>query len=195
MQKFKKIIGKTFMIIGIILVAVIVLALVFGSGDDEKNEEPETATQTETTEMKVETEPVTEATTEAKTYGIGDTYELLGENIKLLQVKEVPADEYIAPAEGNVIVAAEWEIENTGVTDKISSAFVISAYCNDTFLNTTASALSAMPGEILNAANLAPGKKCTGWSAWEVPADWTKIELIYNAGYTSLSDAKFIVNK
>lgn len=119
-------------------------------------------------------------TTEAPAnFTVGDTVTKKDVYVTLSDVREFDG-EYLHPADGNVFVAFELEIENKSDSPlAISSLMCFEAYFDDYAANfslggQTESGKNQIDGEI------APGKKMKGAICYEVPADWATAELHFN---------------
>lgn len=107
----------------------------------------------------------------------GETAELNDVQVTLTDYQESAGSEYNRPTDGNIFLIAEFEISNN--TEKelsISSMMSFEAYADDYALNYCLSALLEKDGNQLD-GTIAPGKKMKGWIGWEVPEDYSNVEI------------------
>ncbi len=122
----------------------------------------------------------TEAPTEAATpeFGIGESAQLKNVIATMVSVTESTGSSYNKPAEGNVFVLCELEIENNSDRElNISSMMSFEAYCDDYSCSFSFSALMEKGNKNQLDGTIAPGKKFNGVVGYEVPSDWKELEL------------------
>lgn len=186
-----------------IVIAVVVLFILLAAiGGGGENDEPSLA-ENSSTELSAVNEtssaPESEAaeTSEAKTvFGIGETAEMNDIQVTMLNYVESNGSEYNSPADGNVFVLVEFEIANNSDSDlAVSSMMSFEAYADDYALNYSLSAImEAESGSQLD-GTIAPGKKMKGEIGYEVPADWSNMEIHFTDSLWSDSDFVFEINK
>lgn len=72
---------------------------------------------------------------------------------------------------------------NSSKEINVSSLISFEAYCNDYSTSVSLSALSAFSDKNQLDGTVAPGKKMNGIVAYEVPADWSKLEIEYSPSF------------
>lgn len=132
------------------------------------------------------------AATEAgeTTFGVGETAEYRDVRVTLLSVTENEGKDFIEPGEGKVFLICEFEIENRSDEEiAVSSYLSFDAYVDDysTSLSFTAASVADKP--TLD-GTVAAGKKMNGIIGYEVPKDWSELEIRFTANVWS--EAKFI---
>lgn len=153
------------------------------------------STASDIAENTEKTEKEAEETTENKTYKKGETAKNDDVIITLDDYKTSKGSEYNKPSDGKIFLLAEFEIQNKSDTDlNVSSALNFNAYSDDYALDYSLTALLEKDGNQLDGA-IAPGKKMKGWIGWEVPKDFSNVEINYK--YNILNDEAFtfVINK
>lgn len=179
----------------LIVIAVIVVLGVIGSifGKEKKPEKVgEVNTDTQTEEASSETETEEEQTV----FKQGEVAEMNDVQITLMGYEESAGSEYNTPAEGNVFVLANFEIANNSDSElAISSMMSFEAYADDYTLNYSLNALIEKSGSTQLDGTIAPGKKMNGWIGYEVPADWSNIEIHFTDNVWSSNKFVFEITK
>lgn len=193
-----------------ILIFVIILVGAMGISDSVNEEEPvkvETSAELES-EAEVESEEVSEATEEETTtvaeseteeeqvtFGIGETAELNDVQVTMLDYYETSGSDYNKPSDGNTFVLIEFEVANNSDEEIIvSSMMSFEAYADDYSLNYSIAAILESDENQLD-GTIAPGKKMKGEIGYEVPADWSDIEIHFTESVWSDSDFVFEITK
>lgn len=179
----------------LIVIAVIVVLGVIGSifGEEEKPEKVgDVSTDTQSEEPSGETEIEPKEDSEEQTlFKQGEVAEMNDVQVTLMGYEESTGSEFNTPAEGNVFVLANFEIANDSDSElSISSALSFEAYADDYALNYSFGALMEKTDSTQLDGTVAPGKKMNGWIGYEVPADWSKVEIHFTDNVWS--DNKFI---
>lgn len=192
-----------------LLVLVVLIVVIAGSGDDEpkraesaaptQSAEPVSAketevpaAQTETAPAQTEAEPETEKEEKTAFY-LGETAELKGVNVTLVSVTQSEGSTYNMPTEGNVFVLCEFEIANDSDREiTVSSMISFDAYCDDYACNFSLSALLEKENKNQLDGTVAAGKKLNGVIGYEVPADWQELEVTFTPDFWSGRDITFI---
>lgn len=196
-------IGCLPIIIGVIVIFILIGALGSGGDDSEpslaESSSAEITADNDAVESAEASEEVesTESETEQKTtFGIGETAELNDVQVTMLNYTETDGSEFNKPTEGNVFVIVEFEIANNSDSElAVSSMLSFDAYADDYALNYSSSAtIEAESGSQLD-GTIAPGKKMKGEIGYEVPADWSNIEIHFTDNVWSSSDFVFVINK
>lgn len=184
----------------LIVIAVIVVLGVIGSifGEEEKPEkvaDVNTDTQTEEPSNETETEPE-EDSEEQTVFKQGEVAEMNDVQVTLMGYEESTGSEFNTPAEGNVFVLANFEIANNSDSElSISSALSFEAYADDYALNYSFGALMEKTDSTQLDGTIAPGKKMNGWIGYEVPADWSNIEIHFTDNVWSNNKFVFEITK
>lgn len=115
-----------------------------------------------------------------KEYNPGDTAELDDISVTFIGVTESTGSDFFLPEEGNVFLLCEFEIVNNSNKElAVSSMMSFDAYCDDTAISLSISALSIKGNKNQLDGTVAAGKKMQGVVGYEVPADWTELEIQY----------------
>ena len=115
--------------------------------------------------------------------------------VTLTNYEESTGDDFNKPSDGNVFVLAEFEITNN--SDKeivISSVMSFEAYADDYALNYSLGAMIEKEGSQLD-GTVAAGKKMKGWIGWEVPQDYTNVEIHFTDNVWSNNMFVFLIEK
>ena len=187
-------VGK-WIIIGVIV--VILLAALFGGGDDKlKKVENSKVESTQQDEKKSE-EPKTDVNTEEvkDIFEVGETAELNDVQVTLLSYKESKGSEYNKPSDGNVFLMAEFEIVNNSDSEmNVSSVMSFEAYADDYSLIYSFGALMDNEDRQMD-GTIAAGKKMKGYIGYEVPKDWSTVEIHFTDDVWSNNKFKFEIKK
>ena len=181
-----------------ILVFFVLVAIIGSSGDDDEPKKVETSTPTqnvETTPIQTEQEPELEKENKSAFY-VGETAELKGVNVTLASVTESTGSTYNTPTDGNVFLLCEFEIANN--SDKeiaVSSMMSFEAYCDDYACSYSITALMEKGNKNQLDGTVAAGKKFNGVIGYEVPADWSELEIRFTPNFWSGKDIIFVANK
>ena len=187
-------VGK-WIIIGVIV--VILLAALFGGGDDKpKKVENSKVESTQQDEKKSEEPKTDENTEEVKDiFEVGETAELNDVQVTLLRYKESKGSEYNKPSDGNVFLMAEFEIVNNSDSEmNVSSVMSFEAYADDYSLNYSFGALMDNEDRQMD-GTIAAGKKMKGYIGYEVPKDWSTVEIHFTDDVWSNNKFKFEIKK
>ena len=187
--KIKK---KGTILIGIIVIAVLIgIISSMGKDDEPRLVENPTAPQTETN-----TE-ITENNKEKKTeFAVGETAELKGVAVTLLNISESTGSQFNEPQEGNVFVLCEFEIANNSDEEiTVSSMLSFEAYCDEYACTYSLTALLEKGNKNQLDGNVAVGKKFNGVIGYEVPADWQELEIRFTPNFWSGKDIIFVATK
>lgn len=188
-----------------IVIGIIVLIGLFGGNsesetksNDSKSNNLKAVEDKEVIEVNEEVENINVDKKEAK-YTIGEIAEYNNVNITLLGYEESNGNDWGTPAEGNVFVYADFEIENNSDEEiSISSMMSFENYCNDYKLDYSSNALMALSTEDNTNqldGSISPGKKMRGTLGLEVPSDWKVIETYYKDNVWLDSNFSFIIEK
>ena len=183
-------IGK-WIVIGIIV--IIFLAVAFGGGDDKPKKVENNTTTTQQGENDNDKKADTQETKDIFT--VGETAEMNDEQVTLLKYSESKGSEYNKPSDGNVFLMAEFEIVNNSDSEmNVSSMLSFEAYADDYALNYSLGAITENNDTQLD-GTIAAGKKMKGYIGYEVPKDWSTVEIHFTDDVWSDNKFKFEIKK
>ena len=179
----------------IVIVAIAIIGALGSGGDDEGNvqetQDVSAGSENESNSLPEETESVESD----NTYSVGETADIDNIQTTLVSTTESEGSEYNSPADGNVFVLLEFEIANNSDSDiSVSSMMSFEAYCDDYSITQSLSGLLESDKGQLD-GDVAAGKKMNGVIAYEVPADWTEIEVTFTPDFWFGDDIVFTVTK
>lgn len=176
-----------------VLVFFVLIAIFGSSGNDDEPKKVETPAPTqkvETTPTQTEQEPEAES---KSAFYVGETAELKGVNVTLVDVTESTGSRYNVPTDGNVFVLCEFEIANNSDEDiVVSSMMSFEAYCDDYTCTYSLGALMEKDNKNQLDGTVAAGKKFNGVIGYEVPVDWQELEIIFTPNFWSGKGITFI---
>lgn len=178
-------------ILGVLLIA----AAIGGGGDDEpKKVDDSSATQNQDNQRS-EDEENNEAEPEKTTFGVGEQVTLNDVIVTMSSVTESGGSQFNKPSEGSKFVLCEFSIENNSDRDlNISSMMCFEAYVDDYSASMSISAMIESDKGQLD-GTVAAGKKMNGVIGYEVPEDWSEIEVRFTPDFWSSKDITFIYSK
>lgn len=179
-----------------VILAVIVLAIIGSAASGNDDDEPKKVeNQTTVTPTKPANGQTATPTPEEKTvFYVGETAELKGVQVTMMNFEESTGKDYINPTNGNVFVLAEFEIvNNTNGEINISSMLSFEAYADDYSLNYSLSAAMLKDGQL--DGTIAAGKKMKGWIGWEVAEDYKNVEIHFTDNVWSNNKFVFLYEK
>lgn len=189
----------------LIIIAVIIVLAVIGSifGDEDKPEKVgEVNTESNQSDQSqsvsnTSSESDSESQAEGQTvFTQGEIAEMNDIQITLVGYEESAGSEYNTPSDGNVFLLANFEIANNSDSElSISSALSFEAYADDYALNYSFGALMEKTDSTQLDGTIAPGKKMNGWIGYEVPADWSNIEIHFTDNVWSNNKFVFEITK
>ena len=170
---------KTILIVVGVLIIIAIVGSVVGGGDNEPKKVADANTDTQSEETPANDGAESEEASEEQTvFKQGETAEMNDVQVTLMGYEESTGSEYNTPSEGNVFVLANFEIANNSDSElAISSMVSFEAYADDYALNYSLNALMEKSDSTQLDGTIAPGKKMNGWIGYEVPADWSNIEI------------------
>ena len=124
----------------------------------------------------------------------GDLSIKVGETLKAndLSIKYVSCEEYtdynqyLPPKDGNKIIKLNFEVENTGTTDRYISNFEFSCYADN-------KATEAYYTDNDLSATISSGRSASGSVCFEVPENAEEIEVEYETDFWTDGKAVFVV--
>lgn len=146
-------------------------------------------------EQQLQNEPPQPDISEKDIFGIMETAEMNDVQVTMTNYSESSGSEWNKPAEGNVFVLIEFEIVNNSDADlSISSMLSFEAYADDYAANFSLGALMENEQNQLD-GTIAPGKRMKGWTGYEVPSDWSNMEIHFTSDVWSNDKFRFSINK
>lgn len=125
----------------------------------------------------------------------GDVVKLNDINVTLVDVVESNGSQFNTPAEGNVFVTFEFEIDNQSSKEiAVSSIMMFDAYFDDYAANLSVSAIVDNDKSQLD-GSVAAGKKMAGTVGYEAPSDWKSAEIHVTPDFWSGQEIVFEYNK
>lgn len=177
-------------LIGALIVFVLVILVGACSGRSSGDVKP-----VEQAANKAEAAAVTAAPTVApqNSFGVGESAELKDIVVTLVDVQESDGSQFNRPADGNVFVLCEFEIENNSQNEiAVSSLMSFTAYCDDYSCNISLSATIENENKSQLDGQVAAGKKMNGVIGYEVPADWKELEIRFTPNFWSGKEMTFV---
>ena len=114
----------------------------------------------------------------------------------MLNVSESAGSTFNTPADGNVFVICEFEIENKSAKDiAISSMMSFEAYCDNYTCTYSLAALLEKENKNQLDGTVASGKKFNGIIGYEVPENWKELEIRFTPDFWSGKEIIFVSNK
>lgn len=169
---------------------IVILVIGIAGGSSGGSNEPEKVGEIEASASSpAASEPVT---TE---FSVGDIVELNDIVVTLTDVSENNGSQFFTPTEGNVFVICEFEIENNSSADiAVSSMLSFEAYVDDYATSMSLSAMMSVDTAQLD-GTVAAGKKMHGVIGYEVPANWSNIEVRYTPDFWAGKEIIFSYEK
>lgn len=128
-------------------------------------------------------------------YGVGEKATLGDYAVTLVNVTETKGAAYLGPADGNIFVICEFEIENNSNKDiAVSSMLSFEGYHDDYASNLSVSAMASSDKPQLD-GTVAAGKKFNGIVGYEAPSDWKEFEVRFTPDFWNGGELVFVTNK
>ena len=109
---------------------------------------------------------------------------------------ESQGDQYSHPEDGSVFVYAEFDIlNNTDHELNISSVLSFDAYADDYLLDFSAEAFLSSVNERTLDGSVDSGKRIRGYIGYEVPTNWSNIEVHFIDSIWGNNKIKFMINR
>lgn len=169
------------------------IGIIASSGDSD---EPKKVDNTGTSNVEASVDNKEEVKEEKNEFCVGETAELKGVSVTLVNVTESTGSQFNAPTDGNVFVLCEFEIANN--SDKeitVSSMMSFEAYCDDYACTYSLTALMEKGNKNQLDGTVAAGKKFNGVVGYEVSADWKELEVRFTPDFWNGKDIVFVANK
>lgn len=165
-----------------VFLGICIIAAIFGSGDDsgpKKVDDPAPP-------------PSQSVTPEQTSFAVGEKVELDDIIVTLDSVTENSGSQFNKPAEGNVFLLCQFNIENNSEREiAVSSMLSFSAYVDDYASNLSLTAMISSDQGQLD-GSVAAGKKIKGVVGYEVPSDWAELEVRFTPDFWSGKDITFV---
>lgn len=194
--------GK-FIALGVVVFIILIAAL--NGGDDDEPKLADNSTEaisenanTEDVSVAIDNNEDTQATedVEKTTFNVGETVTQKDILVTLNSINESEGSEYNKPAEGNVFLLCEFNIENNSDKDiAVSSMISFEAYCDSYAVNQSLTGLIEKGDKQQLDGSVAAGKKMNGVIAYEVSSDWKELEISFTPDFWSSKDIVFIATK
>lgn len=145
--------------------------------------------------IKEQTEVKTETANNDEKFGLNETAAFKNLKFTATEFKESYGKKFFEPNDGNVFVGIKFIVENISDEDQtVSTLLLFNGYADDVKLEYSFSAACAFDEGTLD-GTIAPGKKLIGWCAYEVPKNWSTIELQVQSTWLLSNSAKFVFAK
>lgn len=168
------------LIIEVIVIFFVVFGVLLNHGGDSNSEKKE--------------DVIEEAVSEKKIYGVGDTVENNGIEVTLISAESNAGNAYLKPGEGKMFEVLEFEIANNSGHDiVVSSLTAFEAYCDDYAANFDIRVNVLYNDKDQLDGNVADGKKIKGVIGYEVPTDFTKLEVTCKPSFWSSYSVQYEV--
>lgn len=129
-------------------------------------------------------------------YSIGETAEMNNVQVTMTGYFESQGDQYSHPEDGSVFVYAEFDIlNNTDHELNISSVLSFDAYADDYLLDFSAEAFLSSVNERTLDGSVDSGKRIRGYIGYEVPTNWSNIEVHFIDSIWGNNKIKFMINR
>lgn len=177
-------------LIAILVVVVLFVLIGVAGGGSSKSDTASAGTTNAASQasstaasQEAETTPTPEPKT---TYTVGETAEDHDIKVTLVSAEQSTGSQYLTPADGNVYVVLEFEIENNSGSDiGVSSLASFEAYCDDYSVNMNLTANLLYDNKNQLDGTVAAGKKMSGVIGYEVPADFKTLEVKFSPSFWS----------
>lgn len=114
------------------------------------------------------------------TYGVGETVEIDGLTMKLINVMTSKGNSYYTPASGKEYVILEFEIlNNTKEEIALSTLMNFTFWCDDTnyIIDLNALATAMLSGKYQLDRVVEAGQRATGVIGYEIPTNWEVLKV------------------
>lgn len=182
----------------IVVVALIIIGALGSEKDKVKDATPDKGKTAEATTNSVSSKSEESGQAEKTEFQIGEVAEYKDVQVSVLNYEESAGNEWGSPADGKVFVFANIEIANNSDKEiSISSMVSFEGYCDDYKLDFSSEALMAASVDNRQQldGSISPNKKLNGYLGFEVPADWSTIEIEYKDNAWLSSNFKFLISK
>ena len=171
-----------------IIAFFVLIGIIASSGSDDEPKKADTSSPD-----KVETSASGEKRSE---FLIGETAQLKDVLVTFVNVTENTGSQFNTPTDGNIFVLCEFEITNNSNKEVVvSSLMSFEAYCDDYSCSLSFSALMEKGENNQLDGTVAPGKKIKGVIGYEIPADWSELEIRFCPDFWSGKDIVFVAKK
>lgn len=188
MEKGKK--KKKTMFIVIIAIVVIVVGILSSSEENEPKKVDNDNVQTADNQNNTPTDDTN------KEFTVGDSVELNGIIVTFNEIIESTGSIFIEPSEGNIFVLPVFTIENN--SDKeltMSTLLSFDAYQDGYATSLSLSALMVNDNLEQLDGSIVPNKKMKGALGYEIPSDYSELEINIQLGVWSSKKITFVYRK
>ena len=169
------------------VIVLLLLIVVFASSGTEE-EAP----------ILTNTNPVPEEKNVNTKYRLGDTVSYKNVAVTALNYTESKGGEFFQPADGNVYILVEFEIENNSDAEMtVSTLLHFTGYVDNYACVQDSSVIMFLAESDFSSLDttIAQGKKARGVVGFEAPKDWGNLEVYYKNNFWNDSDFSFIIEK
>jgi hypothetical protein len=138
----------------------------------------------------------TEIDSKKEQYLTGEESEYKGITTKVVGYEESEGSEYNKPAEGCVFLLVEFDIQNQSDKEvNISSMISFDGYVDSSSVNVSIAALMEKGDKQQLDGTVASGKVINGVIGYEVPSDWSELEVHFKPDVLSKDNMVFLITK
>jgi hypothetical protein len=138
----------------------------------------------------------TEIDSKKEQYLTGEEAEYKGITTKVVGYEESEGSEYNKPAEGCVFLLVEFDIQNQSDKEvNISSMISFDGYVDSSSVNVSIAALMEKGDKQQLDGTVASGKVINGVIGYEVPSDWSELEVHFKPDVLSKDNMVFLITK
>jgi hypothetical protein len=183
-----------FIIIGIAVLGIIGATMSREDEDPKPVDTPKENTSNESNTPELTKDPTINP--EKTTFAVGETAELKDILVTLVKISESEGSDFNMPSDGKIFALCEFEIENNSNKDiSVSSIMSFEAYIDGYSINQSIAALLEKGDKNQLDGSVAAGKKMNGVIGYELPVDWTELEINFTPNFWSGKDITFITTK
>lgn len=188
---------KIILIVIAVIAVILIIAAVAGGGQDTPVKVENTDSErNQTDDATEESEEQNDVSEQQASFGVGETAEMNDVQVTMTGYEESSGSEYNTPADGNEFVLIDFEIANNSDSElNISSMLSFEAYADDYALNYSLNAMIENEDEAQLDGTIAPGKKMSGAIGYEVPTDWSELEIHFTDNVWSNNKFVFVIGR
>ncbi len=180
----------------LLLILVLVAFSVFALGSGSSDEGPEIVENEEVSDVEKdkETDEETQKDESDNVCRVGQTAKAKSYNLSVDEVNILESDNMFSqPDEGNVYVEVVMTMENTSDSElNVSSLLYFESYVDGYVVSEDYLARAVTSNGTMDGA-IAPGKKLKGSLCYQVPADWSEIEIQIDLGFSSNNEVTVLI--
>lgn len=169
---------KVILIVAAVIIVLAVIAAIAGKNEETPVKVEDNASENQQSSEENTEQNEQENNEEQMKFTVGETAEMNDIQVTMTDYEESSGSEYNTPADGNVFVLINFEIANNSDGElNVSSMMSFEAYADDYALNYSLNALLENEDANQLDGTIAQGKKMNGVVGYEVPADWSELEI------------------